>query len=138
MTTIEYKAYKLYKTSSPPDKKELENTFGNNFFKKKITEIIESIDDIYSYLGLIRDNEIPFKNPITKQQRSINATFDIQNISLVLNEGWIENWLDHNQSKYYLYFKKKELSGWLVEDYNYNNYNAKLSFSYYFTIKQII
>lgn len=138
ITPYHLKAYNIYNTTATTsDKKSLEETFGVDLFKFKITDIIKSLDDIYTYLDINRELVIPFKNPSTKQERSINAMFDIQNISKVLNNSWTPNWEDTNEYKYYPYFKKQELSGWLVVIYCYVSYNAGLGFGCYFKTEKL-
>lgn len=134
ITPYHLKAYNVYNaTATASDKKSLEGAFGVTFFKSKITDIIKSLDDIYIYLDLNRELVIPFKNPSTKQERSINAMFDIQNISKVLNGNWVLDWENTNECKYYPYFKKGDLSGWAVDaGYCCGCYGARLGFGCYF------
>lgn len=134
ITPYHLKAYNVYNaTATASDKKSLEEAFGVTFFKSKITDIIKSLDDIYIYLDLNRELVIPFKNPSTKQERSINAMFDIQNISKVLNGNWVLDWKNTNECKYYPYFKKEDLSGWAIgTGYCCDCYNARLGFGCYF------
>lgn len=138
ITPYHLKAYNVYhSTATASDKKSLEEAFGVTFFKSKITDIIKSLDDIYIYLDLNRELVIPFKNPSTKQERSINAMFDIQNISKVLNGNWIPNWEDTDEYKYYPYFKKQELSGWVVGYCYFVYFGAMLGFGCYFKTEKL-
>lgn len=112
------KAKELYKTASSELKEILEETFGKEFFiPKKITDIIKTIEDVYDNLGIIR--ELPYKRPTTKQQRSLNAIYDIQNITKCLNEDdTFPNFNDGNQYKYYPYFVLTVLGG-VVDSWSY-------------------
>lgn len=137
ITPYHLKAYNVYhSTATASDKKSLEEAFGVTFFKSKITDIIKSLEDIYIYLDINRELVIPFKNPSTKQERSINAMFDIQNISKVLNGNWVPDWENTDEYKYYPYFKKQELSGWVVDCY-FGYYFAMLGFGYYFKTEKL-
>lgn len=138
ITPYHLKAYNVYhSTATASDKKSLEEAFGVTFFKSKITDIIKSLEDIYIYLDINRELVIPFKNPSTKQERSINAMFDIQNISKVLNGNWVPDWENTDEYKYYPYFKKQELSGWVVDGYHFGSYTAVLCFGYYFKTEKL-
>lgn len=101
----EQTAKELYKTSTDDFKRVLEESFGKDFFIEDITQKIKTLKDVYEHLGIKR--ELPYKTPKNKQQKSINAFYDIQNISTVLNEGWISDWSNSNEYKYYNYFEKK-------------------------------
>lgn len=138
ITPYHLKAYNVYNTTATAsDKKSLEEAFGVVFFKSKITDIIKSLDDIYTYLDINRELVIPFKNPSTKQERSINAMFDIQNISKVLNGNWVPNWEDTDEYKYYPYFRKEELSSWVVDNCSCDCWDAGLGFGCYFKTEKL-
>ena len=125
----EQTAKELYKTSTDDFKRVLEETFTKEFFIEDITEKIKTLDDVYKHLGFTRNP--PYKIPLSKQEKSINAFYDIQNISLALNEGWIPNWSDTDEYKYYNYFEKK-VSGWCFDGSDVCRYFADGGFGFYF------
>lgn len=133
----EDKALILYKTASKDLKEILEESFGIDFFKpKKITDRIKTLKNVYEYLGKKREDEVPYKNPKTKKQRSLNAFVDIQNLSEVLNEGTVLNFTDKNQYKYYPYFERKAL-GWVFDDYYYYYFGSYMGFGFYYKSSEL-
>ncbi len=66
-------------------------------------------------LGKDPVKELPYPKPKNAVQKTLNAYAKLFIIAEALNEGWVPNWADTNQSKYYpwFYFKedKKALSG---------------------------
>lgn len=132
----ETQAKSLYSTAKE-FKQILEDTFGKEYFQDKITDRIKTINDVYNYLNIKREDVIPFKElNLTKQQKSINALFDIQNISLVLNENVILDWNNNNQLKYYPYFEKKA-SGWVVDSCRSCYYYAVVGFGCYYKSSEL-
>lgn len=127
----------LYKTASKEWKDTLESNFGKEFFNQNITDRIKTLEDIYNELNIKREDIIPFKNPINKQQLSVNAFIDIQNISKVLNEDWIEDWDNSNQYKYYPWFEKKKVSGWCFDCSHADCYYGIVGFGFYYKTSEI-
>jgi len=81
--------------------------------KIPIMERIKSISDAYDETGVIESDILPFLNPKNKYQISQNGQAKLQYGILALNEGWIPNFLDKNQKKYFPWFEKTS-SGWRV------------------------
>lgn len=130
-------AKKLYKTAAPEFKTLLEENFGKAFFSQKITDRIKTWGDIEIELELDTNEEIPYKYPKSKRQRSINAFFKIQKISEVLNEGWVPNFNNSKEYKYYSYFVKTP-SGWVVAgDYCSCFCSATVGFGCFFKSSEI-
>lgn len=75
---------------------------------KSIIDKIKTFDDIEAVVGKV---VLPYANPITKQQVSTNAFVKIQYISRVLNEGWVPDFNNDNEQKWYPWFQKST-SGW--------------------------
>jgi len=126
------KAKSLYKEASKEFKVMLEDTFGKDYFSDKITDKIKTWEDVCEILNINSISSLPYKNPKNKQEKSLNALFKIQKISEVLNEGWVENWCDDNQYKYYPYFNRRVSSGWVMCSYRCNCYDGVLSFGSYY------
>ena len=88
----------------------------DKYFKKisnNIQDKIKNLDDVYKHLGVDREDVIPYKKSKNKLQKAANAFVDINHISLALNEGWVANFKDPNQYKYYPWFERKS-NGWFV------------------------
>lgn len=109
----ESQAKKIYKSADSELKTILESTFGKEFFSDKITDRIKTWEDVLEVLDLDEGDILPYLKPKTKEQKAINAFAKIQKISEVLNEGWIPDYNNTNQYKFYPYFEKKSL-GWSV------------------------
>jgi hypothetical protein len=107
-------AKRIYKIADVNLKIILERSFGEEFFSEKIMDRIKTWSDVLFELGLKEQEVLPYPNPETKEQRSINAFAKIQKISQVLNEGWVADFSNKDQSKYYPYFEKTS-SGWRVD-----------------------
>jgi hypothetical protein len=93
------KARKIYPTASSEIKTILEQSFGKDFFSQKITDRVKTFEDACEVVGIIPDlieldgdtlDEIAYKK--------------LKVIVKALNEGWIPDWKDTNQYKYYPWF----------------------------------
>lgn len=82
---------------------------------KSIISRIKTFDDILMISGKSYEEILPWKDPKTKEQKSQNAFAKIQLISEVYNEGEILNWGNHSQYKWYPWFEKKALVGWVFD-----------------------
>lgn len=93
--------------------KEIDKQLKKN--KGTIIEKISDFDDILSELGEDLSG-LPYKNPKTKEEKSINAQWKIFKIVKVYNEGTELDWKNLNQYKYlpYKYFSS---GSWLVCSY---------------------
>lgn len=128
----ENQALKLYKTASSEFKQILEDSFGKEYFNQKITDRIQSLDDILEYLNLKEDDVYIFPKCTTdKFKRYINACSIIPKIASVYNEGTILNWTKFTQYKYKPYYKKVG-SSWVFSYSTYWFSDAHTSPVYYY------
>lgn len=85
------------------------------YFKKSETpqDRINSWKDVLKELKITESSLNLIKNPKTKENKSRNALIKLFCIVKAYNRGWIPDWKNTNQYKYYNYFS---LSGgsWLV------------------------
>lgn len=51
------------------------------------------------------DVVLPYKDPKDRDEQSANAYIMLVNIIRIKNKGWIPNWDDLNEYKYYAYFR---------------------------------
>lgn len=103
----ENQALKLYKSASSEFKQVLEDSFGKEYFNQKITDKIQTLEDVFEYFGLDEDDIYIFnKNTKNKFERYINACSIIPKIVSVYNEGIILDWNNSSQYKYKPYYKK--------------------------------
>lgn len=101
---------------------------------KKITNLFESIDnidDVYKELGR---NKPTLKDysflPKEKRERALNSQY-IDDISELFNEGWIPNFDNRQQYKYYPYFIK-ESSGWRLDVVSFQSFSSFCGSGFYF------
>lgn len=110
-------AIKLYPDASPAIKSIFESTFGVETFKpKKITDRIQTLEDVYGMLGLYSAYPIP--SPADKVGKAVVAFKVLLNVVKAYNEGWEPDWNNSSQYKYYPYFYKAS-DGWRSVCYYY-------------------
>lgn len=79
-----------------------------------IYERIQTLDDVYELIGL-KGKKVPYSKPKNKKELSTNAFMTIQHITEAYGMGGQPNFDDASQSKYYLYFIRKN-GGWVLGD----------------------
>lgn len=120
----EKEALNLYKDASKEFKIILENTFGKEYFNRKITDIVYDVDSLLKYLDLTLNDIIPYPKAKTKVEKSLNAQAIIYKVTEIYNEETILDWNNTNQYKYLPYFNKVGsawvagscTSGWCTAD----------------------
>lgn len=118
----ESKARSIYKTASSELKIMLEDTFGKEFFSQKVTERIKTYEDACVELGITPiDESIRSSNGFTKDEIAYRK---IKTITEALNEGWVPDWTDENQKKWFPYFYPNYSSGFV---FNYTDYDCSLT-----------
>lgn len=109
------KALDAYERGSKKEKTFLEKLYGKKVFLKEITERIKTIEDV------LEDNNIT-QSDIDLMFANVPEHFKHQFIAELLckslNEGWIPNWNDSSEAKYYPWFKMGS-SGFRFSDYDY-------------------
>jgi len=91
----------------------LEKQFGIGFWKpKNIMDQVKDFNDILRIAGKKLEEILPYNKPTNKKQEAQNNFAKIQLIEEILNEGWLPNWNNHNEYKYYPYFEHKVRGGW--------------------------
>lgn len=133
-------AKKLYKTASPEFKTLLEENWTKEFFSDKIQDRIGDFDDILNELGVSRSEILPWNKATTKNKISQNGLAKIQAITEVYNGGKEEEWADWtntSQPKYFLYWTKNALGGWVLDDVSNYYYIAYLGAGSYFKSREL-
>lgn len=100
------KAIELYPTASPELKVILEESFGKNNLQLDITERVCYLKDACKELG------ISYKNLLISLSGLSTDTYAyecLKIITKVLNEGWVANWEDGNQKKWFPWFRMSSL-----------------------------
>lgn len=96
-------ARRLHRTSSPEFKEILECAFGKDFFENKITDRIKTYEDACEELLENPINEIDMiNNGFTSDEISYRK---IKTITKALNEGWIPDWNNLNEKKWFPLFE---------------------------------
>lgn len=136
----ESNALRLYPTSSPEFKLMLEDTFGKEFFNRKITDRVKSYLDACAIKGIQPRtiDQYPKLFGPDESASEINGEFAFHQLTViceVLNEGWVGDYSDSSQRKYYPWFEwKKAQSGFGFSDtyfgctYSVSDVGSRLSF----------
>lgn len=119
-----------YRSADEPTKAIFRDLYGQNLMPRPIQERIGSFEDICREAG-----ENPADFIITPDMSSRIAgrisSAKIQLIFEICNEGWIANFADENQRKYYIIFDYKPGSGFACNVYFFTgtdtNVGARLS-----------
>lgn len=107
-------ARRLYSNASTEMKTIFEQTFGVTFFLQRITDVIQNWDDILRYLG-ITSSFLPYQNPGTAEEKSVNAMMKLFKIASVYNEGVVLDWNNSSIYKYFVYKYKNSSGGWVLD-----------------------
>lgn len=122
----EKNARALYKGASKEFKATLEDTFGKEFFSGKITDRIKSFEDACAEL-FIEPEEVLIDlqgNPSADEV----AYRKLKVITAALNEGWLPDWKDSSEYKYYPWFEySRSASSFVYSNTNYTNTNTNIS-----------
>lgn len=92
---------RAYNEANAKQKKFIEDHFEiiNSNFKK-----IKDYPDVCDALGIDELNENDFKFLPKEQRKKQLALHKLQNIETLLNDGWVKDWKNQSQYKYYPYF----------------------------------
>ncbi|MEA4918127.1 hypothetical protein SDC9_145686 [bioreactor metagenome] len=119
----EANARKLYKDATPEFKVTLEDTFGKEYFSRKVTDC-DTYEEVCHFIG---------ETPIDEEElRRLGFTQDeidyrkLKTITKAYNDGWVPDWKDDDQPKYFPYFSTGSSSGFafLGTVYDYSDPNA--------------
>ncbi len=86
-----------YKEANDNQKKLIKKYFKIETLKN-ICEQITNINSVYSLLKQSRN--LPYKSPKTKEEKCLNATYDLMNIAKAYNGNWTPDWKNSNQYKW--------------------------------------
>lgn len=108
-------AIAAFKSATAEGKAMLTNLFGTKNLYEKITDRIQTFADVEEVSGI----------KLTRRSDETDDEFAYRQIKLiakVLNEGWVPDWSDSNQYKYFPYFKHK--SGFGLSYYGTNIWHS--------------
>lgn len=106
-TTDEDELRKIYSEVDLPVKKLMELLYGKEMFSQKITDRVKTFDDAlaeYGELNSFEEELLKWKGS-DKQMKSTQAHLKMSIIAELLNEGWTPDLTNHNEYKYYPWFK---------------------------------
>lgn len=113
----EANARKLYKDATPEFKTILEDTFGKEYFVRKVTDC-KTYEAVCDFIG-----EAPVSETVLLL---LGFTQDeicyrkLKTITKALNEGWTPDWKDINEKKWVPYFNTSSDFAFAVADYRYS------------------
>ena len=99
----------------------LETIFGIKTFQPEIKERIKTFDDVLRENGVKRS---VFENNIQDLTTDEVAYKMLKEIVKAFNEGWVPDWTDSTQYKYYAYFKMGSPSGGGFSCYDFGHWDA--------------
>lgn len=97
-------ARKMYPTACAEIKTMLEDSFGKESLKLKVTERIKTWEDAANEMGIDPVTSPPFPIPVGSFENAANAFFKLDVIATVLLEGVVLDWTNSDQRKYYAWF----------------------------------
>lgn len=129
------KAQELYKTAEASLKALLEANFTKAELSTNIIDRIESWNDVLEYFSSEKII-LPYTEPTTKQQKSTNAFVKLQYIIKALNEGWIPDFTNSGQYKYYPWFERKS-GGWAFDHSFYDCCYSFIGFGFHLKSREL-
>jgi hypothetical protein len=109
-------ALKAFNEGCSDVQKVLSNLFGPETFKpKNIMERVKTYEDACKVLGLNPSDQLPSTN--SKDAAAIIAYAKLFIIARALNEGWVPDWNNSSQYKYYPWFDMRAGSGFSNDVY---------------------
>lgn len=121
METIEItkaNAINAYKEAPQEFKPTLATLFGKNVLFDKITDRIQSWEDVCDFKGIDPVKSLPYPDPQNPHEEYMNACHVLAIGIEVLNEDWRADYLDDNQVKYEPRFIHKSGAGLSLSDYD--------------------
>jgi hypothetical protein len=107
-------AVKAYHAADSKGKQLLQDLFGKDKVPGNVTDRIKTFEDACKELGIQRDNVYCNYDAIDE-----SAYKKLKIIVAALNEGWIPDWTNSKQYKYYPYFDLSSGSGLVYDDCGY-------------------
>ena len=99
-------ALNLYPTASKEFKAILEHSFGKEFFNQKITDRINSLEDLLAF------KEITLNDIISDKDDEYDVACKVIKLGVeVFNEGWKADWSNSDQPKWVPVYEYKKGSG---------------------------
>lgn len=97
-------ALKAYNSTDDAGKNLLKALFGETIFSQKLEDRILTFEDACRENGVEAEDVLPYTEPITPDEKSINAYARLVQIVRAFNQGKVPDWKNPNQYKYYPWF----------------------------------
>jgi len=101
-------ALKAHEEANTKGKSLLENLFGKSVFLKDVKDRIKNFDDVLKENGISRED---FETSCKGLEPDEIAYRMAKLVCLAFNEGWIPDWTNSNQYKYFPWFNMGSSSG---------------------------
>lgn len=101
-------AKKAHKSAGQKGKKLLENLLGEKVFLETIFQRIKSFDDVLNELKI---QDVDFIESCEGLESDEVAYRKAKLVCKALNEGWLPDWENHSEYKYYPWFEMGSSSG---------------------------
>lgn len=111
-------AIRAFKEANDKGKALLTNLFGEKVFSQKITDRLKTFEDCCEELEVDPKKVLPYLNPSNKDEISINAYAKLIIILRAFNEGWVPDWSNSNQYKYFPWLQYKSGFGFSITTYD--------------------
>ena len=111
LTITKEAAAQAFKNADKKGQKLLTDLFGEKNLSLEITDRVKTLEDALEIAGEDAQGNIKLLldyNGSNKDMIAASAFAKLTLIARVLNEGWVPDWSNSNQYKYYPYFKTKE------------------------------
>ncbi|MBA4317975.1 MAG: hypothetical protein C0412_06205 [Flavobacterium sp.] len=118
LTVPKDKVLAAYSKAKSPRKVMLENLFGIKTFQPEIKERIKSFDDVLRENGIVK---LDFEKSCQGLTPDEVAYKQVKEIVKAFNEGWVPDWTNSSQGKYYPWFKMGSPSG---GGFSYDDYDG--------------
>jgi hypothetical protein len=123
LTVPKDKVLAAYSKAKSPRKVMLENLFGIKTFQPEIKERITNLNDVLRENGI---EEKKFRESCEGLEPDEVAYKMIKEIVKAFNEGWVPDWTNSSEGKYYPWFKMGSPSG---GGFSYDGYGVWAAYS---------
>ncbi len=99
---------------------------------KKITERVKSFEDACKVLGIDKNQFLQISSNIPQLKTEIEAYMAFIKMTIIaqaLNEGWLPDWTNYNEYKYYPWFYQKKEDKVSGLGLSYYDFGCTLSFT---------